>query len=306
MKVFVTGATGYIGRAVATTVQARGHHVLGLARSDQAAALLQGRGIEPLSGDLRAGAGLVAGADRADAVIHCAAMRGPEMAETERGAVTALLGALVGSDKPFVYTGAAFVYGDTGDHVADEDTPLDGPTILPWRRAIEGEVRAAADRGVRSVVLRVPLVYGRGGSFILPTLIGLARAAGAASYVGTGENHWSTVHVEDLADLYVRALERAAGGTVFNAAADPPVQWRRLAQAIGHAAGVDGRIRSWPVAEAARVFGPYAQGFTENQRLCAARARAVLGWAPRACSVLADLEHGSYAARPASSGVARP
>ena len=304
MKVFVTGASGYIGSVVAAAAQARGHQVLGLARSDSVATRLRTVGIEPLLGDMRDGSCLVVGAQRADAVIHCAAIRGPEMAAADRGAVTALLGALARSGKPFIYTGSAFVYGDTGNRVVDEDAPLSPTAISPWRQAIEGEILAVVS-GVHGVVLRVPLVYGRGGSFILPRLIERARTDGVAFYVGTGENHWSTVHVDDLADLYVRALERAPVGSVFNAAAAPAVQWRRLAQAIGRAAGVGDQVASWSVEEVSRLFGPYGPGFSENQRLSAERATSVLGWEPHACSVLDDLERGSYMAHQATGGVPR-
>ena len=146
MKVFVTGASGYIGSVVAAAAQARGHQVLGLARSDSVATRLRTLAIEPLLGDMRDGACLVVGARRADAVIHCAAIRGPEMAEADRGAVTALLGALAQSGKPFIYTGSAFVYGDTGNRVVDEDAPLSPTAIGPGARRSKANPRRRVGR----------------------------------------------------------------------------------------------------------------------------------------------------------------
>ena len=138
------------------------------------------------------------------------------------------------------------------------------------------------------------MVYGRGGSFIIPKLLHAARQEGVAHYVGTGENRWSTVHVDDLADLYVRALKDAPERAVFNAATGPAVSWRVLAEAVSHAAGAKGRTASWTVEEASQIFGPYAKGFTENQQLSVVRAQQLLGWSPRGLSILDDLEQGSY------------
>jgi nucleoside-diphosphate-sugar epimerase len=298
MHVFLTGATGYIGGAVAAALRAHGHTVIGLARSPEAAEKLRDHGIEPLDGDLGDAASLRRGVALADAVIHAGATRGPAMAETDRAAVEAMLEPLAGSGKAFVYTSGAFVYGDTGDGVVDETHPLSATSIIVWRQAVERDVVAAAQRGVRSVVIRVPLVYGNGGSFIIPRFLSLARTEGFARYVGSGTNRWSTVHVDDLADLFVGAIDRAEPGTTFNAAAGPTIQWREIAEAIGRAAGAGGKVASWPVEEARSVFGPYAAGFLENQQLSPARARERLGWQPVRASVLEDIEHGSYAPTP--------
>jgi nucleoside-diphosphate-sugar epimerase len=294
MIVFLTGATGYIGGAVAAALRAHGHTVTGLARSPEAAEKLRGQGIEPLDGDLGDAASLGRGVALADAVIHAGAIRGPAMAETDRAAVEAMLEVLTGSGKAFIYTSGAFVYGDTGNGVVDETHPLSASSIILWRQAVERDVVAAAQRGVRSVVIRVPLVYGNGGSFIIPRFLALARTEGFARYVGSGTNRWSTVHVDDLADLFVRAIDSADAGTTFNAAAGPTVEWREIAEAISRAAGAGGKVASWPVDEARAVFGPYAPGFLENQQLSSARVTELLGWQPQRASVLEDIEHGSY------------
>jgi nucleoside-diphosphate-sugar epimerase len=299
MNVFLTGATGYIGGAVGAALREHGHTVTGLARSPEAAEKLRDQQIEPLGCDLGDAASLLRGVALADAVVHAGAIRGPAMADTDCAAVAAMLDALAGSGKAFLYTSGAFVYGDTGSGVVDETHPLSPTSIIVWRQAVERDVAAAAQRGVRSIVIRVPLVYGNAGSFIIPRFLGLARSEGFARYVGNGTNRWSTVHVDDLADLFVRALDRAEPGTTFNAAGGPAVEWRTIAEAISRAAGAGGKTASCPVAEARAVFGPYAEGFLENQQLSSARATEILGWQPRRASVLEDIEHGSYASTPA-------
>jgi nucleoside-diphosphate-sugar epimerase len=293
MKIFLTGATGYIGSHLAGRLLAEGNDVVGLARTEEAAFKLRSRGIRPLPGDMRDADRLTSAVQGADAVIHCAGIRGPEAANSDRFAVDALLKGLAGSGKPFIYTGAAFIYGDTGTGEAGEDTPLTDSAISAWRGAVERDVLGPTPQGTQGVVLRIPMVYGHASSFIPPRLIGLARAAGAAGYVGTGENWWSTVHIDDLVDLYVRVLTARVTGTVFNAAG-PVVQWKRLAEAVSRAAGTEGRTVAWSVDDAAQVFGPYARGFAENQRLSSARAQRELGWVPSGISLIDDLEHGSY------------
>ncbi len=295
MHVFLTGATGYIGGAVVQALRAQGHAVTGHARSQESAQKLRARGIEPLMGDLSDSAGLRRAAAIADAVIHAGAIRGPEMAGIDRVAVEAMLEALAGSGKAFVYTSGAFVYRETGDGIVDETHPLSATSIIVWRQAVERDVVAAAQHGVRSVVIRVPLVYGNGASFIIPRFLGLARTEGFARYVGSGTNRWSTVHVDDLADLFIRALDRAEPGSTFNAAASATVEWREIAGSISRTAGAGGKVASWSIEEARAVFGPYAAGFVENQQLSSARATELLGWNPQRTSVLDDIEHGSYA-----------
>jgi nucleoside-diphosphate-sugar epimerase len=126
-------------------------------------------------------------------------------------------------------------------------------------------------------------------------LVQSARQHGAARFIGTGENHWTLVHVDDLADVYVRALAEASAGSTFIAAADPPFLVRELADAASRWAGAAGKTEAWPLGEARQALGPFVDALVLDQRLSGARARRVLGWTPHGPSVLADLEHGSYA-----------
>lgn len=223
---------GILGGAVAEKLQAAGHRVAGLARSDAAVGRLRERGMTPVRAELFDTARLAQAAKTADGVMHLAASFGPDWQAGDRAAVQALLGALDGSGKPFVYTSIAPVYGDAGASVADEDAPLNPPRFHRWRPAVEQEVLAAAARGVRTIVLRPAPVYGRSGGSSVLLLVQNAQQAGAARYIGAGETRWSTVHVDELADLYVLALERAAGGTLLNASSGISVSMRELAAAV--------------------------------------------------------------------------
>lgn len=246
-----------------------------------------------MRGDLTVPDALIRAARSSDGVIHAGGTRGPEAATVDRGAVSALLDGLRGSDRPFVYTSGAFVYGETGTTPVSEDHPLSPMSLMAWRHVVEQQVLDAA-HGVRSVVVRVPMVYGRGGSLIVPRWLAAARQDGVAHYVGSGTALWSSVHIDDLANLYLRALAAAPAGSVFNAVTGEPVRLDALAAAIARAAGLDGRTASWSVEEAAASFGPYARGFTENQVLSAARAEQLLGWRASGPPVLEDIVHGSY------------
>jgi len=293
MKVFLTGATGNIGSAIAEALLAKGHSVLGLARSEEAAAKLRTLGIDPHRGNLQDADSITQGARQADAAIHAAWTQGLDMIEAEQNAVNAILEALEGSSKPFIYTSGMMVYGDTGNQIADENTPLNPPDFLTWRVPIEETVLAACKRNIRSIVVRPSLVYGRGHGFIAMQICS-ARQAGSARCPGTGKNLWSTVHVDDLANLYVCALEKAPAGTVFNAATES-VPIRALMEVISRTAGTDGKIVDWSLEEARQVLGPFADALWMNIQVSGAKAVELLGWKPQAASVLEEIAHGSYA-----------
>lgn len=187
MDVFLTGATGYIGGAIADALLRAGHAVLGLARSDKVAEVMRARSISPLRGDLRDSASLTRGAQQADAVIQAGTTNSSDMDRVDIAAVDAILMALEGTRKPFIYTSGCWVLGNTGNTIADEGAPTDPPAIVAWRPALERRVLAATTRGIRSVVIRPAVVYGRGGG-IPAILINLAHQYGAARYIGRGEN----------------------------------------------------------------------------------------------------------------------
>lgn len=295
MKVFVTGATGYVGGSVATRLLERGDQVIGLARSDDAAAALRKRGIEPLHGDLNAYTPFVETAKRVDAVINAANSDNPFV-------VHALLDGLKGSGKTLIQTSGSSVVGtydngEASERVFDEDSSFTPEPEKAGRVAIDQSVLAA--KGVRSIVIRPTLIYGRGigvaaASIQLPKLIDVARKAGVPRHVGRGLNIWSNVHIADVADLYLLALDRAPAGSLFYAE-NGEANFKSVAQSIGRMLGLGDKTQDWPIGEAVDGLGPGAYlSFGSNSRVRGKRSRE-LGWQPKQGTLAEEIERGVYA-----------
>ena len=292
MKVFITGASGYIGMAVAERLRSAGHQPYGLARSDVAAAKLQAAGVLSVRGDLTRPETLTEPARASDAVINLATSYD---AKIDVPAIDALLRALDGSGKPFIYTSGIWSHGDTHGRVVDESTPPNPVELVAWRVGVEKRVLEAASHGIRSVVIQPSVVYGRGGG-IPGEWAQSARSLGASRFVGTGRNRWPAVHVDDLADLYRLALERAPAGTLLLAVNDDQAHTiAELAAAASRGAGAGGRTESWPLEEARKKLGAYADALVVDQLASAKRAQELLGWRPSGPGILEELERGSYA-----------
>jgi nucleoside-diphosphate-sugar epimerase len=207
MKVFITGGTGYIGQATITALRAHGHDVVALARSHPAAQRLELLGAEAVAGDLADTDTLRNTAEHADAAIHLAQDYTTSAAAADLGAATAIQHGL--GSRPYVHTGGAWVYGNTIG-VVDETAPQSPPPITSWRPDNEKRVLARAADGGHPVLVIPGTVYGHGGGLITAFLANPARTA-AAHYIGAGDNYWTVVHVDDLAELYVAALSAPAG-----------------------------------------------------------------------------------------------
>ena len=293
MEVFLTGATGYIGTSVGEALRRAGHKVTGLARTAEKAKLLESRGIRGIIGDLLKPEALATAARAAEGVIHTANTNDATSPQVDAAVVRAMLQALEGAGKPFVYTSGVWVLGSTGDKVADEQTPVNPTPLVAHRPAIEQEVLGYKGRGVRTIVIRPALVYGRGGSG--PTMFTKsAKETGAARYVGDGQNRWAFVDVDDLAQLYVLALEKAAPGSLYNAAQGPSYRVREVAEAASIGAGAKGKTQAWPLEEARKTMHAFADALVLDQQISSEKAMKELGWSPRAGSVLDDLKTGSY------------
>jgi nucleoside-diphosphate-sugar epimerase len=293
MEVFLTGATGYIGTSVGEALRRAGHKVTGLARTAEKAKLLESRGIRAIIGDLLKPEALATAARAAEGVIHTANTNDATSPQVDAAVVRAMLQALEGTGKPFVYTSGVWVLGSTGDKVADEQTPVNPTPLVAHRPAIEQEVLGYKDRGVRTIVIRPALVYGRGGSG--PTMFTKsAKESGAARYVGDGQSRWAFVDVDDLAQLYVLALEKSAPGSLYNAAQGPSYRVLEVAEAASIGAGAKGKTQAWPLEEARKTMHAFADALVLDQQISGEKAKKELGWSPRAASVLDDLKTGSY------------
>lgn len=278
MKVFVTGATGFIGRAVAETLARRGHRVAGLTRSESKGKTLAAREIEPVVGDMRDPKSWVNAAKDADVLIHCAVEYGAEYQTLDRNTIDALL-SLHGKT---IYTSGVWQYGPGGPF--DETRAFDGAPLMPWRADHEKSVLAA-----KGLVLRPGCVYGGSGSLTALWFQG-ALERKAAPIVGEGANIWAMVHLDDLADLYARAAESGLAGELFNAVDGSRAPVLVMAQAASRAAGAGGAVKVLDMAEAEALYGGMAHGLALDQLVVSAKAEKLLGWKPRFSGFAPDAE----------------
>ena len=293
MEVFLTGATGYIGSAVAKALQDAEHKVSGLARTAEKAKQLEARRVRASLGDLLKPEGVAAMAGASDGVIHTANTNDANSAQTDKAVVRAILKTLEGIGKPFLYTSGVWVLGSTGDNVADERTPVNPTPLVSQRPVIEEEVLGYKGHGVRTIVIRPAIVSGRGGG-LLKMFTQSAKETGAARYIGDGQNRWAFVDVDDLAQLYVLALEKAPPGSLYNAAHGPAYLVHEIAEAASIGAGAKGKTQALPLEEARKTMGAFADALVLDQQVSGEKAKKELGWSPRAVSVLEDLKTGSY------------
>lgn len=288
-KLFITNATGYIGTQVAETFKAKGYEVAALARNAQAEQKLQAKGIQPVKGDLRQPQTFVDAAKNADVIIHTAATNDADYGVVDQAAVDALLDALEGTNKTFIYTSGTWVLGNTGEQPAHEETATNPIPLVEFRAKVEKQIRAAKERGVKTVVIRPTIVYGRGGG-LFGSSLATAKTDGYARYIGDGENRVSTVHVDDLGRLYLLAAEKAPAGSLFHGTNGQAVKLREIAEVVALAAGVPGKVQSWPLEEARKVVGPFVDGFVLDQHVVAPATQKALGWEAKEAQVGEDIK----------------
>lgn len=290
MKVFILGATGFIGGAVAARLIAAGREVSGLARNPDSAARLQAAGLRPVLGDLESDlAPIIAAASDADAVVFAPQL----LLEPEHQAVSALLDAIEGKGKTFIFTSGAGVLGQRTEGAWSQDSFAEHDSFVPARtliRRVETEnlVRAAVDRGVRGIVIRPPLIWGPGDHGHVSMIYASVAKTGAACYVGSGLNCYSNVHIDDLSRLYELVLDQGAPGALYHAVAgEIPNRW--IAEAVARDLGCE--TRSVSVTEAFDIWGRFAtlivMGASSRSR--SPRSRDELGWRPERLDMLSQV-----------------
>ena len=290
MRIFVTGASGFVGSAVVSELLRAGHQVVGLARSDTSAAAVKAAGADVQRGDLADLDVLTRGAASADGVIHLGFIHDfanyAKSAETDRAAIQTMAAALAASNRPLVVTSGTLGAGAPGT-IGTEDDPGDAS-----RRFSESALDAAP-HGVRGVVVRLsPTVHGNGDHGFVPQLIQIAREKGISGYPGEGTNRWSAVHRQDAATLFRLGIETAPAGARLHAAAEEAISSRRIAEAIGAKLGVP--VQSIPRERVMEHFGWIGPFFSIDKPASSAKTRDLVGWAPTHVGLIQDLEQGTY------------
>ena len=288
-NVFITGATGSIGGSVASLLIRKGYHVTGLVRKEADAEKLQALGVAAVLGTTHDAPLMREQALKADAIIHTAdSADNPYVVDT-------FLEALKGTGKTFIFTSGSAIFGgkDNGektDFVFTEDIPLQPRLEMAHRVIINNHVLQAATQNIRSIVIVPPMVYGEGlglkkDSIQVPALLKIANQKGVGFYIEKGENIWSTVHIEDLAQLYLNTLEKAKPGALFYAE-NGETSLKEIAKSISKKLGAEQTI-SIGIDEAVQLFGPAGAyfGFASNSRCNADKARTLLGWRPKHVSI---------------------
>ncbi|MBI5419047.1 MAG: NAD-dependent epimerase/dehydratase family protein [Deltaproteobacteria bacterium] len=280
MKVFVTGATGYIGFNVAQAFRRAGHEVFGLVRSEEKSRALARSEIHPVLGSMQEPESYSDAAAECSVLVHAAADLSADTVALDKRTVETLLDAAWKGPRPktVIYTSGVWVHGHTGARMVDETAPLDPPKLVSWRPAVEQEVLTAP--GIKGLVLRPGCVYGRQGG-MTGMWFGGACKEKSLRVVGDGNNHWAMVHVDDLAEGYLLAGERGYGGEIFNLTDRSRASVGVMTRAAACAAGYAGKIEFVPAAEAAKTMGDFAECLDLDQHVDARKAVRLLGWQPR-------------------------
>ncbi|QEL01020.1 NAD-dependent epimerase/dehydratase family protein [Olivibacter sp. LS-1] len=288
-KIFITGATGYIGGSIAKLLVDKGYKVSGLVRKESDTEKLKELGINPVLGTLQDAPLLREESKKADAIIHAADADDPYVIDT-------FLQALKGTDKTFIHTSGSSILGnkengEKSNFIYTEDIPLDARFEKVHRVIINNHIIKSAQQRIRSIVIVPTMIYGEGlglkkESIQIPMLLKLSKERGAGVHIESGENIWSNVHIEDLAELYLKVLEKAKAGSYFYAE-NGESSLRDIALSISKRIGREGQLSSISIDEAVSHFGSEGAYFASgsNSRCSSDKARQLLGWTPNYSSI---------------------
>ena len=286
-RIFITGATGYLGSAIAKRLVRAGYEVYGLTRDPEHAASLAARGVHAVVGALSKPDTYLATLKNCDAAIH-AAFDPTDVARQDQLALEAVrIGAMDGRVRRFLYTSGAWVHGDTGGRVIDESSPLNPIDLVRWRAAHEDAAADLSEHEVKVIVLRPAIVYG-GSRGLVGRMFAEAHEQRTVHYPGSGGTYWGLIHCDDLAEAYLRALERAQGGERYLLADGSQHTVRQIAEAIARVTGAQPRAQD--VSEVLKQLGLLGRALLTSQKLSAERPRNELGWTPKHTSFVEEVE----------------
>lgn len=301
MKVFLTGATGYVGQAIVRSLSTTRHDIFGLVRSEAGAEKLTQQGVIPIRGDILNLTLLREQAAQADGTIHTAFQFGANVAAEDHNAVNAMLEGMEGSGKPFVYTSGAWIYGATKGQIVDEISPLNIPPIYQFtgRGEVEQLVLKYVHKGVRSIITRGGMAYGHSGG-PLTLFLDQLQEGRVLRHVGDGNNRFPAIHIDDFAELYKLALEKAPAGSIYNVTDDSVMTFKDVFVLLAKVNGADITVESWSLEDARQILAQFADAFTMDQIVSSDKAKRELGWLPKENSLLEEIASGAYSRKKGS------
>jgi nucleoside-diphosphate-sugar epimerase len=287
-RIFVTGATGYLGSAIAARLKRAGHELFGLTRHAERGSVLAALGITPVIGDLANPDDWIGVLQNCDVVVHAAADSGAQWSIHDQRALGAIrTAAQDGRVRRLLYTSGIWVHGDGGGKILDESTPLAPLALVKWRAAHEDVALDLAEHEVQVTVFRPGIVYGESRGMI-GAMFAEAREKKTITVAGDGSQHWCLVHRDDVADAYALALEHGRGGERYLLSDESALTLRQIADAIARVSGAS--VKPWDAADVRARLGDYGEALLTSVRATAARARRDLGWVPRHTSLVNEVD----------------